>query len=233
MILYVHGGGWRSGGKEDTAQVEALTAQGFAVATITYRLLPGSPFPSQICDVKSAIRWLRANGHAYGLATDRIGAWGHSAGAHLVALCGVTNSIPIFDEGQNLGYSSRLDAVCSVAGFFDFLSLARYRQHGAEDDLLGDEPGRCQRVAFASPITYLSAAAPPFLLIHGLVDDVVPAQQSQDFHASLCELHVPSRLILQEDMDHRNWDHPDVSREMPAFFQRTLSPVPFPATLPS
>jgi dipeptidyl aminopeptidase/acylaminoacyl peptidase len=145
----------------------------------------------------------------------------------------VTNSLPVFDEGENLEYSSRLDAVCCVAGFFDFLSLARHRQHGAEDDLLGEEPGRCQRAAFASPITYLSAVAPPFLLIHGVIDDVVPAWQSQDFHASLRELGVPSHLVLQEGMDHRNWDHPDISREMPAFFQRAISPAPSPATLSS
>ncbi|GAT32618.1 acetyl esterase [Terrimicrobium sacchariphilum] len=233
VILYVHGGGWRSGDKEDTVQVDALIARGFAVATITYRLLPAFPFPAQVCDVKAAIRWLRANGRTYGLATDKIGAWGHSAGAHLVALCAVTNSLPIFDEGENLGYSSRLDAVCCVAGFFDFLTLARHRKHGAEDDLLGHEPGRCQRAAFASPVTYLSASAPPFLLIHGLIDDVVPARQSQDFDASLRETGVPSHLILQESMDHRNWGHPDVSREMPAFFQRTISPASLPATLPS
>jgi acetyl esterase/lipase len=85
VIVWIHGGGWRSGRKERCPAV-ALVQDGFAVASIDYRLTRTAPFPAQIEDCKAAVRWLRANAAKYNLDADRVGVWGMSAGGHLAAL---------------------------------------------------------------------------------------------------------------------------------------------------
>lgn len=82
LVVWIHGGAWQAGSKEDCAAVR-LTAKGYAVASINYRLSQHAVFPAQIEDCKAAIRWLRANAAKYHLDPDHIGVWGSSAGGHL------------------------------------------------------------------------------------------------------------------------------------------------------
>jgi acetyl esterase/lipase len=89
VIVFIHGGAWRTGSKERCPAI-VMTAQGFAVASIDYRLTDEAVFPAQIYDCKGAIRWVRAHAKEYGLDPDRIGVWGNSAGGHLVALLGTS-----------------------------------------------------------------------------------------------------------------------------------------------
>ena len=84
LVLWVHGGGWRAGSKDPTYAPEAL-GEAYAVASIDYRLSQEAVFPAQIHDVKAAVRFLRGNAETYGLDPERFGAWGSSAGGHLVA----------------------------------------------------------------------------------------------------------------------------------------------------
>jgi acetyl esterase/lipase len=101
LIVFVHGGGWRAGNK-DKPQALPFLKQGYAVASINYRLSQHAIFPAQIQDCKAAIRWLRAKAKTYGYDPNRIGVWGPSAGGHLVALLGTTDGISEFDVGENL-----------------------------------------------------------------------------------------------------------------------------------
>jgi len=89
IIVWVHGGGWDMGDRHDRTAVP-LTAYGYAVASIDYRLSQQATFPAQIEDCKGAVRWLRANAKKYDLDPDHVGVWGASAGGHLVALLGTT-----------------------------------------------------------------------------------------------------------------------------------------------
>src|SRR4051812_24196961 len=84
VVVYAHGGGWRSGDKSDGAveRLSALASFGVTVASVNYRLVPGATFPDQLHDLKAAVRWLRAKGPELGLSTARLGAWGASAGAY-------------------------------------------------------------------------------------------------------------------------------------------------------
>ena len=120
LVIWVHGGGWNSGSK-DGCTARWLVEYGYAVASINYRLSTHAIYPAQIEDCKSAIRFLRAHASEYGIKPDRIGAWGASAGGHLVALLGTTGDIRDFDTGTNLDQSSKVQCVVDWFGPTDFL----------------------------------------------------------------------------------------------------------------
>ena len=183
VILFVHGGGWQRGDKTNTP-ARLFATKGYAVAAINYRFSQHATFPAQIQDCKAAVRWLRANAKKYGLDADHIGAWGGSAGGHLVALLGTTAGVKEFEgPGGNADQSSRVQAVVDWFGPTDFLTV------GAKDTrskLLGGDPQTIQEKARkASPMTYVSKDAAPFLIMHGDQDNTVPIAQSETFAAAL------------------------------------------------
>jgi acetyl esterase/lipase len=188
LIVWVHGGGWQNGSKENCLALRSgFLERGYAVASLNYRLSQHAVFPAQIEDCKAAIRWLRAHAGEYGLDPARFGAWGSSAGGHLVALLGTSGDVKTFDVGAHLDQSSRVQAVCDYFGPTDFIALAKARDSrrpatdlSPESKLIGglvlDHP---DKVAAANPITYVSADDPPFLIVHGDQDPLVPLAQSQ------------------------------------------------------
>ena len=191
LVIWVHGGAWLVGDKnEDTAL--PLLEFGFAVACIDYRLSPAAIFPAQIHDCKAAVRWLRTNSEKYGLDPERIGAWGSSAGGHLVALLGTSGGIGELegDVGGNLHYASRVQAVCDWFGPTDLLQMDAHARPGSwivhntpdspESQLIGCpiQENR-EKAAKANPIAYIRRSElPPFLIMHGDRDDTVPFHQS-------------------------------------------------------
>ncbi len=194
IIVHVHGGGWRTGDKADPRALLGITAlihAGYAVASINYRLSSEAKFPAQIQDVKAAVRWLRANAKAYQLDADKIGAVGESAGGHLVALLGTSSEIPELEglELGNEGFSSRVQAVVDLFGPIDFLpngELSGDEINKLETKLLGQPLyKRPDLVRKANPITYISSDDPPFLIMHGTHDRLVPPQQSKEFYDAL------------------------------------------------
>ncbi len=194
VIVHVHGGAWRTGDKADPRALLGITAlikNGYAVASVNYRLSAEAKFPAQIQDVKTAVRWLRAHTLEYKLDPERIGAVGESAGGHLVALLGTANEIPELEglDLGNRGYSSRVQAVVDLFGPIDFLpdggsvgdEINKY-----ETTLLGKPLyKRPDLVKKANPITYISSDDPPFLIMHGTRDKLVPPDQSREFYDAL------------------------------------------------
>src|SRR5205085_165270 len=125
VVVWIHGGAWRAGSKDHCPAVP-LTAKGFAVASINYRFSQHAVFPAQIEDCKAAIRWLRANADKYHLDPDHIGAWGASAGGHLVALLGTSgNKKELEGKGGNLEQSSKVQCVIDWFGPTDLLGLPK------------------------------------------------------------------------------------------------------------
>jgi acetyl esterase/lipase len=193
VVLWVHGGGWTSGSKDGGGPALFLVRSGFAVAAINYRLSSEAIFPAQIEDCKAAVRWLRANAATYHLDGNRIGAWGSSAGGHLVALLGTSGGEKALEgTGGNAGYSSRVQAVVDFCGPTDFQSfLTQYPERSAnpntpEGKLLGGPLRDKQTLARkASPTTYIDKTDPPFLIMHGDQDTTVPIMQSQVLYDKL------------------------------------------------
>jgi len=208
LIVWVHGGGWSGGSKDGCPPLrQGYTERGYAVASLHYRLSQHAIFPAQIEDCKAAIRWLRARAKDYNLDAARIGVWGSSAGGHLVALLGTSGDVKEFDVGEHLGMSSRVQCVMDDYGPTDFPRMDAHRPPGAtlthnspaspESRLIGadiSDPANAAKVARANPITYVTPDDPPFLIVHGDADPLVPHHQSELLFAALTAAKVPVRF---------------------------------------
>jgi acetyl esterase/lipase len=188
VVICIHGGGWRGGKRQDMSKtIEVLAGRGYVAVTPSYRLAPDAKFPSQIEDVKAAVRWLRANAKTFKIDSDRIGAIGFSAGAHLACLLGVTNKDDDLEgNGGNADQSSKVHCVVS---FFGPTDLTRDDwTKDIEDNVLvpflgGTIKDKPEQYKKASPVTYVKKDAPPFLFFHGDKDKIVSVEQSK----ILCE----------------------------------------------
>jgi len=228
LIIWIHGGGWQNGSKENALPVrQGWTERGYAVASLNYRLSGHAIFPAQIEDCKAAVRWLRANADQYGLDPDRFGVWGSSAGGHLAALVGTSGNIDSFDIGGNLDQSGRVQAVCSYFGptdFAAFVATPGYESHARPDSpegrlLGGAVRDRLELAARANPIIYVDEEAPPFLIVHGDLDPVVPIQQSELLYEALREAGGGPRFHTVRGAGHgRGFEGPEILPMVREFF---------------
>jgi acetyl esterase/lipase len=238
LVVWVHGGAWREGSKDNT-RATWLLSEGYAVASINYRLSQHGTFPAQIEDCKAAIRWLRANAAKYGYDGNRIGVWGASAGGHLVALLGVMGDVKDFDKGENLKVSSRVQAICDFFGPTDLTKMneqagARGRMdHDApespESQLVGGPVQQHKaKAARANPINYISQGDAPFLILHGDQDSLVPIGQSELLHAALTQAKVGSTFHAVKGAGHGGpaFEAPEVRAMVKQFFNKHLSARP-------
>ncbi|MGA7732268.1 MAG: alpha/beta hydrolase [Chloroflexia bacterium] len=206
VVMYVHGGGWVSGDKREIGLGAAdLNALGFLVVSVNYRLAPEHKWPAQIEDVKCAVRYLRANAATYNLDPDRIGVWGSSAGGHLAALLGLTDSTVGFDgKGGQGDQSSKVQAVVDMFGPTDLLAYdVSGRATGLGSAVFGyEEGGPIDVLEKASPVNYVTGSAPPFLIIHGDKDIVVPVEQSKKLHDRLTAAGAQSTFVIVKNAGH-------------------------------
>jgi acetyl esterase/lipase len=225
------------GSKDQGVPLEYL-AQGFAVASINYRLSQHAIFPAQIEDCKAAIRWLRAHAGEYRLDPKRFASWGSSAGGHLAAMLGTTGDTKEFDVGGNLDQSSRVQAVVDYFGPTDFLQMDAHRLPNGQLHDPADSPesqlvggpiqGNKEKTARANPITYITSNTPPFLICHGDVDPLVPHHQSQLLEAALKKAGVFVTFYSVKGAGHGRFNDPKVTLLTREFLakqmKRTLTP---------
>jgi acetyl esterase/lipase len=228
VVVFLHGGGWRLGSRHSAGPAfagaeptpfERVAQAGVAVASVDYRLSGEATWPAQLHDAKAAVRWLRARAGDVGVDPDRIAAWGESAGGHLAALLGLTGDDPVL-EGD-VGVTGPSSAVSAVAAWYSPTDLVDFVTDtgGDPDDattreaqLLGAPPSTVpERAAQASPISHVRADAPPFLLLHGRADRLIPCVQSERLYAALVEAGVDAELDVHEDADHMWLGSPDAA----------------------
>lgn len=200
LIVWVHGGAWRSGSKSNMP-LSMLVAEGYAIASVDYRLSTQAKFPAQIHDIKAAIRFLRGHSREWGMPSKKIVIAGDSAGAHLATLVGVSNGNKEL-EGEIGNYRSQSSGVQGIISFYGAANLttilSQSTPHGlkvrvpALELLLGGQPTNVVELArLASPVFHVDRAAPPLLLFHGDQDPQMPINQSHELHGAYRRVKVP------------------------------------------
>lgn len=235
LVIWVHGGGWRQGNRFPCPAL-FLAEHGYAVASLGYRLSDAAQFPAQIHDCKAAIRYLRSHAEEFQIDPSRFGVWGSSAGGHLAALLGTSGNAPEL-EGE-LGVTnvpSSVSAVCDYFGPTDLLKMASQSgpdsriDHDAVDSpeskLLGG-PLQEQIAAArqANPLTYVDPQDPPFLIVHGDKDPLVPLPQSRLLVDALAMANVDNELVVVPGGGHGPFREPERLNQVTSFFDKVLKP---------
>lgn len=206
LVLFIHDGAWQAGDMRHSGNFKnlpgvlaALSARGYVVASVDYRLSAEAKFPAQIQDVKTALRWLREQARRFGINPTRAMAWGISAGGHLAALTAVSCQATVLNpnEQSNIShFDSMADCVQGAVawdGVFDLATLAgqtaalglplhKPERQDPVASMLGCEPGPAcaQKTDAASPVTYMHASVPPMLLIAGANNTAIPYEQTRE-----------------------------------------------------
>jgi acetyl esterase/lipase len=238
VIAYIQGSAWMAsrpaGGH---AYLAKYVASGEYIGVgIGHRTTAEATWPAQIHDSKAAIRWIRGNAKKYNIDPDRIGAIGNSSGGHLVAALGTTGGLAALegDLGEFKGLSSRVQCVVDEFGPSEILEMQHYPSklnHDAptspEGKLVGGRVSEKKEIAkAASPVTYAKADAPPFLILHGDKDNVVPYNQSERMVAALKKAGVECYFVTVEGGGHGGWTNPDIYKLERAFFDKCLRGIP-------
>jgi len=188
VVLHVHGGGWTLGSKDDQGKPLAyrLASHGFVVVSANYRLSPRFTFPDHLIDVKSAIRWIREHASEYGADPTFLAITGGSAGGHLAALAALTPNDPAYQPGFE-DVDTSLSACVPFYGVYDFTDrkgiwkntlLLPLLQRRVMKKKLRDAREDFER---ASPVFRVRSDAPPFFVIHGDKDSLVPVEEARLF----------------------------------------------------
>jgi pectinesterase len=232
-ILFIHGGGWRSGDRSmETPLAQRLAASGFVTATVEYRLSGEAQYPAAVQDLKAAVRWLRCHASEYHIDTTRIGVCGGSSGGHLATLLGATNGSRHYEAlGENLNHSSDVQAVVDIDGPVD---LTRREESGKDEDPLKPSVGkrwighgfkeRPDLWREASPVTYRNEKNPPIAFINSSIERFHVGRD--EMIDQLKSLNIYSEVHLIPDTPHPFWlFHPwfeETASYVDSFFTRTL-----------
>jgi len=230
-IVFIHGGGWRSGDKRSGrffGSAVQYAQKGYVCITINYRLLGEAQFPACIEDCKCAVRWFRANAEKYNIDPERIGGYGNSAGAHLVAMLGLTDKDDELEgDGPYQNQSSKLQAVCCSATPTDFMLFGN--RLGSKEALAARYGGTVenviQRAKHYSPITHVSKDAPPMLVVHGTRDTTVPIAHGDNLVAALEKAGTDVTYIKVDGAGHGVFGSVETTKAMEKFFKRTIGTI--------
>lgn len=252
ILIFAHGGGFMAGSNRAVEQpwgdmdkiMAQLAAAGYVVVAPTYRLSSEAKYPAQIRDVKTAIRWVRANAARFGADPERVGIWGTSVGGSVAALvgtsCGVANL-----EGADEGFADQSSCVTAAADWFGVTDMALLDQHAPPGGLVHNSPKSSQTallgcqidlcpkefVQSANPIRYIdpSDRGTKFLIVHGEADLAVGWRQSQILQDALKSAGIESELTIVPGAGHY-LEHATPAQsqkllgDVLAFFAKTLKP---------
>ncbi len=205
-ILAIHGGCFRGENKNNYLRYASFFNKlGYALVSIDYRLAPRFTYPAQVQDSFCALAWIYANAATYGFDTDRIVAVGESAGGYLVAMLGTVETPSLYMEGcpHTLPETDWVHGIIPFYGLFNLTSTDGYTDRVIQeclDPYLGtpfsDAP--TELLTEASPISWVDGSEPPFLVVHGSSDTLLPAWMAEDFASALEEAGAETALLLVE-----------------------------------
>lgn len=244
-VIYVTGGGFINANKDNFAQQRMEIAEaGYVVASIEYRVAPTAIFPEPLEDLKTAIRYLKANAEKFNINPDEIALMGSSAGGYLVAMAGTSNDTRQFDKGEHLDQTSNVQAVIDLFGLSDLTKVGDglseqiqqlHKSPAATESLwvngspvftgvdatIHNVPEKAMK---ANPIHYIDENTPPFLLMHGDKDTVVSPKQTEILHKALVEKGIESTRYVVKNAKHggQYWTQPEVVQTIIEFLDKHL-----------
>jgi len=244
LVIYLTGGGFVMADRTaNLSQRTYVADQGYVVASLQYRTTKdGATYKDAVADVKSAIRYLRANADKYDIDTDHVAVWGQSAGGYLAAMTGATNGEKSFDVGDNLDQSSEVQGVVDEFGPADLSKLAADYDTAAQKSncAAGNSaaqwvygPGtkksvadRTSEVAAADPATHISSKTAPFVLFHGSADNLVSPSETLALHTALRAKGIESTRYVLTGAGHGDLSFTgDTSAALPWSTQETMGHI--------
>ena len=228
VVVFIHGGAWRSrtardGGaiRDFPAVLASVAARNYVVASVNYRFSGEAHFPAAVQDVALAIRWLRQNAARYDIDINRLVVWGSSAGGQIAALLGTACGVSTFEPPAPAGAQTPLPPTC-VQGVIDWYGLIDLEKDGTDlgkpdvpdyvNTYLGctlpkgsapiTNPCPAGWARSASPFPYINAKVPPFLIQHGAADITVSPTQSKRLYEALRAAGVPAELVIYPGVAH-------------------------------
>jgi acetyl esterase/lipase len=226
LVIWLHGGGWNAGDQRGGAiatpayrnwpnWLAVVASRGYVVAGVSYRFSSEAPYPAQIQDVKAAVRWLRANAATYGIDPNRVIVWGASAGGQLAAVLGTSCNAPELEGPFAKGAegSSCVQGVVDFYGPIDFkvedtqrlpTGITHDEPTSANSQYLGCAVQSCppEKLRASNAISFIDKSDPPFLIMQGDADTLVPPKQSQMFYDALQKAGVKSELVMVPGVNH-------------------------------
>ena len=226
-IVWICGGAWQRMDKAaHLAYLGTLAQEGFVVASVEYRTSNEGTHPMQLCDIKAAIRYLRAYAKRYRINSEKFGVMGESAGGYLTCMAALDQKL---DTGEYLEYSSQVQAACpwyppTDASHFPYDDVEKAAM-SSESLLMGFNVMTHPQEAYEnSPVSKVTPDAPPFLLIHGTKDSTVPFSQSEELYDALEAAGCDVTLLALDGAEHADlmFFQDEVWQQIIAFFKRTL-----------
>jgi acetyl esterase/lipase len=236
-VIWLHGGGWRFGNRRLAPDLARFAQQsGLAIVSIDYRLSDEAKFPAQAEDVKTAVRWARCVAGQFGFNGESIGLWGSSAGGHLAA-CAAISQEHEFATSEHAEFSSCVHAVVDGYGPTNFARIDADRKQsttiGTDAESLGIgkiiPPGDAEsfesmllgsavsespsKVRLADPVHYVRKGCPPFLILHGESDTLIPWSQSKYLYDALAAKGNEVVLVLFEKLGHGFFNNRNLAGE--------------------
>ena len=223
LIVYIQGSAWL---KQDVlinqANLAKFAARGYAIAIVQYRETDLAPFPAQIQDTKTAIRFMRMHAKDYHIDTNNVFVWGDSSGGHTSVMTGITENVPALDTNTYGNYSTHVNAIVDVFGPTDIRKMNDFpctwdhrEKNSPEGKLIGglNVPENEKEAQKTVAENYISKdhVIPPVLILHGNKDRIVPYNQSELLHEKLKESQKDVTMYRLKGADHGDpafWSEP-------------------------
>ncbi len=244
VVVFVPGGRFLYVSNDSNIQNRLrLAERGFVVASIEYRLAPNNNFPAPIIDLKSAIRYLRANAETYHINPEKVAVYGESAGGYMATFAGTTNGLDLFNEGRYLEYSSDVNAVVDLFGVTNLetigadFSEAQQKYHkeppspeslflyGADAQVNQGLESNPDKLKTSNPMSYITDKTPPFLIMHGGEDKIMSITESKQLHEALCHNGIDSKFYFIKNAEHSGvvWEQDEIINILIDFLKHNLT----------
>lgn len=192
VMIFIHGGAWRTGKRSDyLPYLIDYAKKGYVTATVSYRLVKQAVFPAAVQDVNCAVKFIKKNSSEYGINPEKVVLIGGSAGGHLSMMIGYGGHEELFSRDCPLDHDSKVNAIINLYGPTDLTTPYAISTYQVQDFLKTSYEENPGIYKMASPSTFISSDDPPTLIFQGTIDSLVPVSQSDSLADRLGNAGIP------------------------------------------